>query len=115
MPDAVHDFVVGKIFVAARDHRDLVTGGAVGAGQQQMHLLDRAAEHRRNRIKRTDDNGDAHAPDYSDDVVTATVIPAPWVCSPAGADREAQARSMFRRKAAAMRSTSRANHPECNL
>src|ERR1700728_3285098 len=29
-----------------------------------MHLLDRAAEHRRNGIKRADDDGDAHAPDF---------------------------------------------------
>jgi hypothetical protein len=29
-----------------------------------MHLLDRAAEHRRNGIERADDNGDAHAPGF---------------------------------------------------
>jgi hypothetical protein len=60
MPDAVGDLVMLEIFVAPRDDGDVVAGIAIGTGQKRMHLLDRAAEHRRDRIERADDDGDAH-------------------------------------------------------
>ena len=93
MPDAVDDLFVGEILIAARDHRDLVTGGAVGAGQQQMNLLDRPTKHRRNGIKRPNDDSDAHAPGFVIWTMRSMVpvIPAPRVCRPAGADREVRA------------------------
>jgi len=60
VPDPVNRLYRRKAAIAARNDRHLVPSRAVGAGEQQMNLFDRPADHRRDRKKRAKDYRDMH-------------------------------------------------------
>lgn len=60
VPDAVDHLCRRKVAIAAGNDRHLVPGRAVGAGEQQVNLFDRAAEDRRDRQEWAEDDRDMH-------------------------------------------------------